>query len=210
VVAADGVHSHVRQVLGLPPLMESNTTNFRGTLDCCVLIGVSYLYKPYYYRDKSFQWPSRWEVTCILYSSTFIPKKSGRLAWILATTTSSDIPPHQDDDDDDNHHHHQANLINPVTIARANIQDPAQLRLLEEIFASSADHHMQPYPKTSIVDLSDHVLATAKDFMDGGWGWSRTNHVGRRCRPCHASHRWIWRFYGIRRCGNSGSSLAKG
>ncbi|KAL3915856.1 MAG: hypothetical protein SGARI_008093 [Bacillariaceae sp.] len=81
----------------------------------------------------------------------FHSKKPGRLAWILAT--QRDVETTGDD---------------PASIARANVKDAAQLELLEETFALSAPHHMQPYPKASVVDLSNDVLENV--FSDGGWG----------------------------------------
>jgi 2-polyprenyl-6-methoxyphenol hydroxylase-like FAD-dependent oxidoreductase len=166
LVAADGVHSKVREIMHLPPLLVSNTTNFRGSLDVPLSTSQggdaekSCSNELRGLLDKGIvplAAENGGDMYFVLFN--FNSKKPGRLAWILAT---------QMDVDD---------TVSPITIARANVQDPDQLRLLEEIFALSEEDHMLPYPKTSIVDLSDEVLETI--FTDGGWGGKgRVTFVG--------------------------------
>ena len=148
VVAADGVNSNVREYMGLPPVLSSNTTNFRGSLD----VPSSASPELHALLDKGIV-PMAVEAGQDMYFVlfNFHSKKPGRLAWILATQRNV-----------------ETTGDNPASISRANVQDPAQLDLLEEIFALSAPHHLQPYPKASVVDFSDEVLARV--FSDGGWG----------------------------------------
>jgi len=152
VVAADGVHSKVRELLELPPVIVSNTTNFRGSLDVPITehSGKSEASPELISLLEKGIVPMAIQKGAGMYFVlfNFHSKKPGRLAWILATQRGS--------------------RLTPMDIARDCLQDPEQLRLLEEIFALSADHHMLPYPKSSITDFSDVVLE--REFSDGGWG----------------------------------------
>jgi hypothetical protein len=80
----------------------------------------------------------------------FHERRPGRLAWILAT--KQDIP--------------SDGSVTPFTIIRDNVKDEGELKLLLEIFSLSEEDHLKPYPKSSIVDLSEDALST----LDGGWG----------------------------------------
>ena len=171
VIAADGVGSKVRQVLDLPQALVSNTTNFRGSLDvplptnddnqnnCTAAMASAELIALLDKGIVPLAIQKGGDMYFVLFN--FHSKKPGRLAWILAT--QRDIP-----DPTATTLADPESVVTPITIARDCVEDPDKLRLLEEIFAFSADHHMIPYPKSSIVDLSDQVLTAT--FSDGGWG----------------------------------------
>jgi hypothetical protein len=150
-------------------VLESNTTNFRGSLDVPLptndnqkdQINASASPELIGLLDKAIvplAIQKGGDMYFVLFN--FHTKKPGRLAWILATQRNVPDPTSTSSDPE--------SVVTPITIARDCIEDPDQLRLLEEIFSLSADHHMIPYPKSSIVDLSDQVLTDT--FTDGGWG----------------------------------------
>ncbi|CAN0065890.1 unnamed protein product, partial [Heterosigma akashiwo] len=148
LVGADGVNSKVREVLQLPVNLVSDTTNYRGSIEV-----------------KSSSSPELQDLlnkgvvplqvatnggAMYFLVFNFHQRHPGRLAWILATKL--DVG--------------EGSGITPHSIAQKNVKDAGTLKLIKEIFDLSEGHQLQPYPKTSIVDMSDSVLAG----MGGGWG----------------------------------------
>jgi 2-polyprenyl-6-methoxyphenol hydroxylase-like FAD-dependent oxidoreductase len=147
LVGADGVHSQVRKALDLPPLLVSETTNFRGTLQVpeTASPGLRALLEKGMVPLAVGQGKT---IYFVLFN--FHTRHPGRLAWVLATQL--DV--------------HNGKNITPFDIAREHVKDEDQLRLLEEIFTLSDEEHLKAYPKSSIVDLSDNILAS----FGTGWG----------------------------------------
>lgn len=147
LIGADGVRSKVREILNLPPTIESENTNFRGSLQvpdtaspelqALLQKGMVPLFSG---NGKALYF------ICF----NFHQRHPGRLAWILATNL--DV---QND-----------STITPYSIIEENAKDKGNVALIKEIFDLSDSQHLQPYPKTSVVDMSDSVLSS----MDGGWG----------------------------------------
>lgn len=146
LVGADGVHSDVRDVLNLSPPIVSETTNFRGHIhvpdsaspELRGLLDGGLV--PLYSADGK-------EIYFVLFN--FNERYPGRLAWILSTSLDVD-----------------GEKWNPFTIAREFVSSPEKLKLIEEILHLSHQEDLKPYPKTSIIDMSDDALR----HLGGGWG----------------------------------------
>jgi len=148
VVGADGVHSRVRNVLGLAPPIKSETTLFRGSLQVpdtasielkgCLEGGMV----PLAVDEKG-------KLYFVLFN--FHERHPGRLAWILSTS----IDVRSDD------------RMAPFALVQDHAKEEKDVRLIKEVLALSDEDHLKPYPKSSIVDLSD---AAVDAFVDGGWG----------------------------------------
>jgi 2-polyprenyl-6-methoxyphenol hydroxylase-like FAD-dependent oxidoreductase len=147
LVGCDGVNSKVREVLNLPPQLVSDTTNFRGSLQVPETASPELRGLLEKGMVPFFAGEGR-EMYFVLFN--FHKRHPGRLAWILAT--KQDIP--------------SDGSVTPFTIIRDNVQNEGELKLLQEIFSLSEEDHLNPYPKSSIVDLSEDALST----LDGGWG----------------------------------------
>ena len=145
VVAADGVHSQVREWLGLPPARATGNRVFRGALTV--------------QDDSSDKLKALLEegilplgskemkgVYFILFN--FHSRFPGRLTWAVSTN-------HEIDEDS-----------TPFSIMSEVVHDPEELDLLREIFELSDGDHLKPFPPTHVVDFSDDVLQT----LGGGWG----------------------------------------
>ncbi|MGK3758338.1 MAG: 2-polyprenyl-6-methoxyphenol hydroxylase-like FAD-dependent oxidoreductase [Bacillariaceae sp.] len=168
LVGADGVHSNVRNVLKLPPILKSDITNYRGNflvpetasteLQALLEKGIVPLYTG---NGK--------ELYFIVFN--FHSRHTGRLAWLLATNL------HVADDDDveknnnDNDTTSTSTCITPYSIIKDNVKDVGQRKIIEEIFNLSADHQLQPYPQNSIIDLNvKNKQHSNGDGDDRGWG----------------------------------------
>eukprot|EP00550_Attheya_septentrionalis_P012406 CAMPEP_0198304600 /NCGR_PEP_ID=MMETSP1449-20131203/57478_1 /TAXON_ID=420275 /ORGANISM="Attheya septentrionalis, Strain CCMP2084" /LENGTH=381 /DNA_ID=CAMNT_0044007127 /DNA_START=196 /DNA_END=1341 /DNA_ORIENTATION=+ len=148
LVGADGVHSEVRKVLDLPPVLVSDTTIYRGSVQVpetaspelrgLLQGGVV----PFFTGDGK---------GIYFVSFNFNERYPGRLTWFLATRLDVDSD----------------SSLTPFTISRDNVKDESKLRLLQDILSLSEEDHLKPYPKSSIVDLSEDALST---FVGGGWG----------------------------------------
>ena len=147
VVGADGVHSHVRNVLGLPPCIQSENTLFRGSLqvpetasaelkECLeknmVPLAIDEIGKVYF----------------VLFN--FHNRHPGRLAWVFST--SVDV---------------ENEGVTPFTLIEQYVKDESKQQLIKEVLNLSDKAHLEPYPKTSIVDLSDDTL---KSWVNCGFG----------------------------------------
>lgn len=151
VVGADGVHSHVRNVLGLSPPIMSENTLFRGSLQVpessspelkgCLEKGMV----PLSVDEKG-------KVYFVLFN--FHERHPSRLAWILST--SVDVENGNGD-----------NIVTPFNLIDDHVKDEAKSQLVKEILNLSDEEHLKPYPKTSIIDLSDETIKT---YNNGGWG----------------------------------------
>eukprot|EP00978_Attheya_sp_CCMP212_P049582 scaffold685575_cov51-Attheya_sp.AAC.1 len=148
LVGADGVHSEVRKVLDLPPVLVSDTTIYRGSVQVPEAASPELrglLQKgivPFFTGDGK-------EIYFV--SFNFNERYPGRLTWFLATRLDVD----------------KDSSLTPFTISRDNVKDESELRLLHDILSLSEEDHLKPYPKSSIVDLSEDALST---FVGGGWG----------------------------------------
>eukprot|EP01083_Nonionella_stella_P091825 256795_1 len=151
VVGADGVHSQVRTLLGLAPPIISETTLFRGSLqvpDTASTELKGCLEKsmvPLAVSEKG-------KIYFVLFN--FNGRHPGRLAWVLSTAI--DI---QGNDDE---------MISPFSLAEDHVKEVEKLHLIKEVLSLSHEDHLKPYPKTSIVDISDEILETYG--KNGGWG----------------------------------------
>jgi len=163
VVAADGVHSQVREWLGLPAALETGSTVFRGSLtvpsledrqiqsnnslDPAILKQLQSLLRngPVPIRPKELN-----GVYLILFN--FHSKYPGRLIWVLSTT--NDIY--------ENDAHTQQK--SPIQLLREAGLEEDEIPLFQAIFRLSDPQHLQPYPSTKVIDFSDSVLESY------GWG----------------------------------------
>lgn len=148
VVGADGVHSQVRNALGLAPPIKSETTLFRGSLQ--VLDMASAELKGCLGKGMvplAVDKPGN--VYFVLFN--FHERHPGRLAWVLST--SIDIQ--------------KDGQVTPFTLIDEYVTEEKDLHLMKEILRLSDKDHLEPYPKTSIIDLSGDTLDA---YERGGWG----------------------------------------
>mmetsp|Transcript_2149 Transcript_2149/g.3961 ORF Transcript_2149/g.3961 Transcript_2149/m.3961 type:complete len:382 (-) Transcript_2149:154-1299(-) len=151
IVGADGVHSKVRNVLGLAPPIISDTTLFRGSLQvpesasaelkACLGGGMV----PLSVDEKG-------KIYFILFN--FNERYTGRLAWVLSTLIEIE--------NNEN--------ITPFTLVDDHVTDEKKKFLITEVLSLSDEEHLKPYPKTSIIDLSDDALELCEDGRWGGRG----------------------------------------
>lgn len=153
LVGADGVHSQVRRVLGLPPPISSDTTLFRGSLEVpetaskelkgCLEKGMVPLAV-----DEGGK------VYFVLFN--FHERHPGRLAWIFSTSVDLDGVAGKE--------------VTPFTLVEEHVKDEGKATTINEILSLSDKDHLVPYPKTSIVDLSEGALDAYATTNGGGWG----------------------------------------
>jgi len=153
VVGADGVHSQVRNdVLRFAPPIISETTLFRGSLQVpqetasaelkgCLAKGMV----PLAVDEKG-------KLYFVLFN--FNERHRGRLAWVLSTSI--------DVEGDD------GKGISPFSLLDEHVKEEKDLQLIKEVLSLSDKDHLKPYPKTSIVDLSNETLESSG--MNEGWG----------------------------------------
>jgi len=145
LVGADGVHSAVREWLGLTPALETGSTVFRGSL--VVSDESSEALRALLNKGIVPMSPKEYEgIYFIVFN--FNSKHPGRLVWVFSTTQELEEG------------------TTPITLLKDLVVDPDELALLEEIFESSHEQHLKPFPATKVVDFSDEVLSS----LDGGWG----------------------------------------
>jgi FAD-dependent urate hydroxylase len=161
LVGSDGVHSFVRNWLGLPPAIETNSTVFRGSL--IVTDESSNELKAL--LDQGLVPMSRQFEGIFFMVFNFHSKHPGRLLWTFSTTKQLD------------------ESASPMLLLRQVVTDEGDLRLMEEIFDGSDTAHLKAYRPTSVVDFSDDTLAT----LGGRWGGrgqvTLTGDAAHACRP---------------------------
>jgi len=150
VVGADGVHSKVRDVLQLPPPIQSENTLFRGSL----VVSENASSELRECLDKGIvplAVDERGKVYFTLFN--FNERYPGRLAWVLSTNVSLE---HQED-----------GTVSPIfKLIDEYITEEKKAQLIKEVLNLSDPHHLEPYPKTSVIDMSDTTL----DLYKGRWG----------------------------------------
>lgn len=83
----------------------------------------------------------------------FNERYPGRLAWVLSTNVSLE---YQEDE-----------KVSPIfTLIDEYITDEKKAQLIKEVLNLSDQDHLEPYPKTSVIDMSDTTL----DLYNGRWG----------------------------------------
>jgi len=153
VVGADGVHSKVRDALQLPPPIQSENTLFRGSLTVSSENASSELKDCLGKGIVPLAVDERGKVYFTLFN--FNEKYPNRLAWVLSTNVSLE---YQEDE-----------RVSPIfTLINEYITDEKKAQLIKEVFNLSDPNHLEPYPKTSVIDMSDDTL----DLYEGRWGGS--------------------------------------
>lgn len=145
LVAADGVHSAVRQWLKLPKALPAKNSIWRGyvnvTEHCSEelksLLGKGLVPFMRHYDDG----------TGILVIN-FHEKRPGRMTWAVSTTRKA------------------SDSTLPLEMFRGSDVTPEERKLLEEIFSISPKETLKPFPPSNVMDLSEAVLAK----YNGGWG----------------------------------------
>jgi 2-polyprenyl-6-methoxyphenol hydroxylase-like FAD-dependent oxidoreductase len=162
LVGSDGVHSFVRNWLGLPPAIETNSTVFRGSL---IVTDESSKELKALLDLGLVPMGSREFEGMFFMVFNFHSKHPGRLLWTFSTTKQLD------------------ESASPMLLLRQAVTDEGDLRLMEEIFDRSDVAHLKPYRPTSVVDFSDDILAT----LEGRWGGrgqvTLTGDAAHACRP---------------------------
>jgi FAD-dependent urate hydroxylase len=162
LVGADGVHSFVRNWLGLPLAIETGSTVFRGSLT--VTDESSKELKALLDQGLAPMGSREFEGMYFLVFN-FHSKHPGRLSWTFSTTKQLD------------------ESASPMLLLRQAVTDESDLRLMEEIFALTPSAQLKPYLPTSVVDFSDDALAT----LGGRWGGrgqvTLTGDAAHACRP---------------------------
>jgi len=152
VVGADGVHSKVRDVLQLPPPIQSENTLFRGSL----VVSENASSELRECLDKGIvplAVDERGKVYFTLFN--FNERHPDRLAWVLSTNVSLE------------HRHKEDEMVSPIfTLIDEYITDEKKAQLIKEVLNLSDPHHVEPYPKTSVIDMSNTTL----DLYKGRWG----------------------------------------
>jgi 2-polyprenyl-6-methoxyphenol hydroxylase-like FAD-dependent oxidoreductase len=144
LVGADGVHSFVRNWLGLPPSVLSGSTVFRGSIKVTDesskelqalqdggLVPFQRSFEGLYFAVFSFH-----------------SKNPGVMSWTFSTTKEV------------------GESASPMSILRQAVTDEGDLKLMQELFDRSEVAHLRPYRQSSVVDFSDDILAT----LGGRWG----------------------------------------
>jgi FAD-dependent urate hydroxylase len=162
LVGADGVHSFVRNWLGLPPAIETGSTVFRGSL--IVTDESSKELKAL--LDQGLVPMGSRELEGMYFTVfNFHTKHPGRLAWAFSTTKAVD------------------ESATPMSLLRQAVSDESDLRLMQEIFEGSDKAHLKPYRPTRVIDFSDDALAA----LGGRWGGrgqvTLTGDAAHACRP---------------------------
>lgn len=143
LVGADGVHSAVRKWLKLPDPVPAGHTYFRGHItvtDSCSPEMKNLL-------DKGAEPFARRYNGAFFTMMSFNESHAGRMAWNIITTKEVD------------------EATSPLDLFRDEAE-PEDFALLQEIFDLSPPKSLIPFPRSSIIDMSDEVLKKC----DGGWG----------------------------------------
>lgn len=129
LVAADGVHSVVRELLGLAPAIDTGARVFRGSLTVTETSSdkLKVLLQGGIVPMGNLELEG---VYFIVFN--FHSKHPGRMTWAFST---------------------------PMTLLRQEVTNETELELLQEIFDSSDSRHLKPFPPTKVVDFSDEALS---------------------------------------------------
>jgi FAD-dependent urate hydroxylase len=162
LVGSDGVHSFVRNWLGLPPAIETDSTVFRGSL--IVTDESSKELKALLDQGMAPMGSREFEGMYFIVFN-FHSKHPGRLTWTFSTTKQLD------------------ESTSPMLLLRQAVTDEGDLRLMQEIFDGSDSAHLKPYRPTRVVDFSDDTLAP----LGGRWGGrgqvTLAGDAAHACRP---------------------------
>lgn len=141
-VGADGVHSTVRPLVGLPPAVKTGQTVFRGHV---YIDGPANPLYPLLQRGLC-PIPNKTYDNVFVLALSFASKIPGKVTWIVSTRQP------------------RTESMTPLTVLEGRVSDEEEWAMLQELFAQSDPGHMQPFGETSIVDFSE----TATDQY--GWG----------------------------------------
>jgi 2-polyprenyl-6-methoxyphenol hydroxylase-like FAD-dependent oxidoreductase len=161
LVGADGVHSYVRNWLGLPPSILTGSTVFRGGIK----VTDESSKELQALLDRGLVPFQRSSEGLYFVVFSFHSKTTGMLSWTMSTTKEV------------------GESASPMSMLRQAVTDEGDLKLMQEIFDGSEVAHLRPYRLNSVVDFSDDILAT----LGGRWGGrgqvTLTGDAAHACRP---------------------------
>lgn len=158
VIGADGVHSSVRQILGLPQNEFTGTKIFRGTVEVQInrddedekngSTDSSSLLEPL--LDKGMVPLSATYPGVFFFVINFHPHIEGRMCWVFSTT-DPDFDPKE---------------TSVRTLFERNERDEEKLSIIKAFLDQSAEESLLSCTKTKVTDFSDGTLSK----LNGRWG----------------------------------------